>query len=464
MKKILVLFLIVAALLLAAPGVIGNRAEEQYRMLIGWLEQSGLSVERQEYRQGWFGAVADTVFRAQIPVSGAGAETEELRFTLHSDISHGPLTLEGLGLATIDSRVLVAGEDRFPGSEGAPIRTLIGLDGKGRTHLDLAPAEQTLDGGGSVVRFQGLSGDIQFDLTGERMTARLLMPGMSIEASDENVLTLSEAVADYKAWRGVSGLMLGGGNFGLQQLRIKDMERDRALLLNGLDIEVESREEGELIAGLVTYRLESLKLEDKVYGPGQLKVELGRLPAPVLVRIQQAIEDFQRNPMSEAEQEMALMSLFLSSGPMLLAKDPYFSLQPVWLETPEGRVEAGFSLRSVGLRWNELLNIQAVLNKLEVDTSLRIPEKLLRQLLEQQARARLEQQNSPENAENGGGVPLTPDQLTSLSRSEADMRLELWLSQEFLKREGKDILTKAALSGGLLTVNGKNIPLPQFGQ
>jgi len=464
MKKGLILFLIVVALLLAAPGVIGNRAEEQYRMLIDRLEQSGLNVERQEYRQGWFGAMADTVFQAQIPASGAGAETEELRFTLHSDISHGPLTIEGLGMATIDSRILVAGEDLFPGSERAPIRTLIGLNGKGQTRLDLAPGEQALDGGDSVVRFQGLSGDIQFDLTGERMTARLLVPGMSIEAGDENVLTLNEAVLDYKAWRGVSGLMLGGGDFSLQQLRVKDIETNRQLLLNGLGMEVKSREEGELIAGLATYRLESLRLEDRVYGPGQLKVELGRLPAPVLVRIQQAVEDFQRNPMSEAEQGMALMSLFLSSGPELLAQDPYFSLQPVWLETPEGRVEADFSLHPVGLRWNELSNIQAVLNKLEVETSLRIPEKLLLQLLEQQARVRLEQQNSPEHEESGGEAPLTPDQLMSLSRSEADRQLELWLSQEFLKREGKNILTMAKLSGGLLTVNGKNIPLPQFGQ
>ena len=464
MKKILILFLIVAALLLAAPGVIGNRAEEQYRMLIDRLEQSGLKVERQAYRQGWFGAMADTVFRVQIPASYAGSEMEERRFTLHSDISHGPLTMQGLGLATIDSRILVAGEDLFTGSEGAPIQTLIGLYGKGQTHLDLAPGEQPLNGGDSVVRFQGLAGDIQFDLTGEQMTARLMMPGMSIETGGENVLSLNEAAVDYKAWRGVSGLILGSGDFRLQQLSIKDTEGSRKLLLNGLGIEVESREVGELIAGMATYRLESLRLEDKVYGPGQLKVELGRLPAPVLVSIQQAIEDFQRNPMSETEQEMALMSLFLSSGPKLLAKDPYFSLQPVWLETPEGRMEADFFLRPVGLRWTELLNIQVVLNKLEMEASLRMPEKLLLQLLEQQARARLEQQNSPESEENGGEAPLTPDQLSSLSRSEADWQLELWLSQEFLKREGKDVLTVAALSGGLLTVNGKNIPLPQLGQ
>jgi len=461
MKKILVLFLIVAALLLAAPGVIGNRAEGQYRMLVDRLERSGLNVERQAYRQGWFGAKADTVFRAQIPVSGTGAGREELRFTLRSDISHGPLTLEGLGLAAIDSRILIAGEDIFPGLEGAPIRTLIGLDGKVQTHLGPASAEKSLDGGDSVVRFQDLSGDIRFDLTGERTTAKFLLPAMSIEAGGESVLTLNEAVVEYEAWRGASGLMLGGGSFSLQQLRIDDMKTDRQLLLSGLGIEVESREESQLIAGLANYRLESLRLEDRVYGPGQLKVELGRLPAPVLVRIQQAVEDFQRNPMSEAEQGMALMSLFLSSGPKLLARDPYFLLQPVWLETPDGRVEADFSLHPVGLRWNELSNIGVVLNKLEVDTSLRIPEKLLLQLLEQNARARLEQQNL---AEKRGDPPLTPDQLTSLSRSEADSRLELWLSQEFLKREGRDILTMARLSGGSLTVNGKSIPLPQFGQ
>ena len=43
----------------------------------------------------------------------------------------------------------------------------------------------------------------------------------------------------------------------------------------------------------------------------------------------------------------------------------------------------------------------------------------------------------------------------------AGQQLEFFLQQELAKRDGANIATKAKLVDGLLSVNGKTIPLPK---
>ena len=58
----------------------------------------------------------------------------------------------------------------------------------------------------------------------------------------------------------------------------------------------------------------------------------------------------------------------------------------------------------------------------------------------------------------------TPGELQEMVEAAATEQLDQLLVQGLVEREGSDIATVASLSNGLLTVNGKTVPLTMLTQ
>ncbi len=466
MKKFLLLFLLIGAALLAAPGIIGFSVEGRYQVLIDRLEQAGFKVVDESYQRGWFGAMAETRFRTRLPQNQvAGEQTEdELEFSLKSQVIHGPLTPNGFGLAEIESDIWAEGKSLFPADYPATIRTLVGLDGGGRTQLDLPSTELVPAGEGPRVQFGGLSGEVSFDADFEQMAIKARMPGLSIAEGNQTLIRLAEASLDSRSWRGSAGLVLGDGSFTLKTLEFSHPQTINDLSLGQVEVEVESSEQGEQVGGTVTYRLKTAKMGDQTYGPAVLRLEITNLAAPVLVRMRQALDEIEQKNLPEAQRNMAVMAVMMASGPELLKTNPGLALKQFRLVTPDGIVDGDFSLRAVELRLEEIGDSRALLDKLAADLSFRLPERLFRLLLEQQTLLRIAQQFE-QGVKEGDEVEMpAPEQLQQMVRTAAAEQLNQLLLQGVVERDGADIVSVASLSNGLLTVNGKTVPLNMLTQ
>ena len=467
MRKLLIVILVLAALLLlTVPGVVGMHAEGQYQQMVGQLQASGLRVVRNDYQRDWFGATAETELELPMPQDAAPQKSPQpLRFVLRSEISHGPFSpAQGVtgDQLIVDSEFLSDGKPLFPADYPALIQTRISLDGNGRTLIDLPPLELPGRHGQPAIQFKGAKGEMGFGADHGHLAMDLKLPYLRIDNGQGALFELEGAILDGAYERGVAGLMLGSGEVSIRRVGMLSGQV-ASLELRQLRAKVESSGAGERVQGAVRYTVDSVVVNGDSYGPAELDLRVDSLSAPVLGRMQKAMDEMAGQNLPPEQQGMALLSVMMSSGEEFLRSDPRLVLERLYVKTPEGTIEGRFKLQPIGLEWAEISNIGAILNKLDAEAELQMPEALFRAMFEQQARQMVMMQ--VEQQRMLGKDVATPDfeQLESQVAALADQQLEGLLQQEVLVRKGDDIATVATLRNGLLTVNGKSLPLPILG-
>ncbi|MCP5415897.1 MAG: YdgA family protein [Chromatiaceae bacterium] len=459
MKKIAVLTLIVLALVLGTPAIIGFRAETHYQMMIERIQHSGAKVISHRYQRGWFVSDAETRLRFALPDEAAIDTSEGLQLTLVSTVTHGPLLPSGVGLAEAESHLKFADQAIFPPGYPDSVNTTIDFNGSGRTSIDLPAAEIAGSMGRPDLSFGGLSGEIGFDVERGALDIRLLLKQLVVGNTGNRSVNLTGAQVISNFATGSSGLMLGSAEFSAQQLALGELEGGEQVGLYQPSIQLNSSERSDQVSTVVSYAFEKLEAGRAVYGPGQLQIELNRLSAPVLQRLQRETEEIRDQKLSDAARSLALMGVATNFAGELLQNDPELKIAPLRLVTPQGTLQGELSLRSKGLSLLDLANITLLVSKLDATMSLSIPEELLRMMLKARTNLLLEQQLA-ESMEQGGAVPeLDQDQLQELVELQVDEQLNNWLSQQFLTREGGDLVVVASLSSGSLIVNGRTLPL-----
>lgn len=468
MKKIiLILFVLAALILLAAPAVVGMQAEAHYQALVAGLEKNGFRVVRNHYRRGWLGASAETEFELAVPAD-AGAPPKTLGFVLRNRITHAPYSREhGVlpALAVIDTRLLPGGEPLFPADGPAPIQTRIGLDGAGRILIDFPELEQPARNGEPAIRFGGAKGTAAFSPGHDELTIDFRLPFLRIREQGGAGAEISAISLDARAGRTAAGLMLGSSRFGIGRILVRP-GGGGGLDIGNLLIEAETSAAGEMVEGRVSYALDSVRTDGAGFGPMVLDARFGNLPAAALAAIRQGVEEINSRRLPPDQQGMALFGVVMSNAAALLAADPRLSVDRLRLVTPEGVIEGWIELQTEGLQWAEISNPSTVLSKLLLDAGLRMPEKLLRQVFEQQARRMLMAQAARQRmpGEQAPEPGPDPERLRAQASMVAAQQIDSLLTQEILVRDGTAVETAASLRDGLLTVNGKTIPLPMMVQ
>lgn len=460
MKRFLALFVLLGAGLLGAPGIIGYQVETYYQGMVSQFTKAGLEIVSQDYNRGWFGAESETQFLLKLPVGPDRTETEEFRFTVISHIDHGPLTGDGIGLATIKSEINSDGEAILPKDYQAEINTLIDISGQGVTRVHLPATQFEAEGDRPAGHFEGMDGEMQFDSAFEQITMQLSLPALTLTENSEPLLEVKGVTLHSNSYKGVSGLMLGGGEFSIDRIAVQDRESGTRIEMAQLGIDAESRAEADAVSAYVRYRLEKVQVDDQTYGPAELKVGLGNLPASVLLQIQTSVEEINAQQLSDEKKGMALLSVLMGNASGLLKGDPIVTIDKLSVQTPDGLIAGKLSVQAVGLEWKEITNASAVLNKLVGDAAFQMPEKLFRMLLLQKVQTELLRQFEQRQLLSPDSEMPTAEQLDEMSQSVVEQQLVVMLGQEFIVKEGDSIFTNAKLADGLLSVNGKTIPLP----
>jgi len=142
MKKVIVVGLIVVVLLLLAPFGIGQLAAKRINDGLDNLviEAPFLSIVERKYHGGWFSSDLDVTFEMFGGLAPSLGDKDMARFTVHNDISHGPILGSGLGLARVKTHFVIKDEKTraemekiFGKEDPIDITTTFGLLGGGRT-------------------------------------------------------------------------------------------------------------------------------------------------------------------------------------------------------------------------------------------------------------------------------------------------------------------------------------------
>lgn len=465
MRKLLIaLLVLVGLLLLAVPAVVGMHAEVRYKEMVGQLEMSGFRVIRHDYQRGWFDATAETDLELPVPQMPDPTQQQQPKpvgFTLRSDIAHGPFSQGVTGeQLLIDSQILSQGKPLFPADYPALIQTKVSLDGEGRTLIDLPAIDLPAREGHPAISFQGAKGEMEFRTDNGRMAMNLELPSLQLSSGQQAgfVLEGMSLTGDYT--RSSEGLMLGTGDMKARRIGMASATGITGVEIRNLDIEVESAIEAKLVNGRMRYRLDSIKVAEDNFGPIDVELQMDNLSALALAQIQQGMDELGQQQLPPQQRGMAAMGVMLNNGPVLLKDDPRFAIKRLHVQTPDGVIDGSLKVQPVGLEWAEIANMPAILNKLEAEAELQMPERLFLAMFKQQARQVVMMQIEQQRMLGEEVAEPDPEQMEVHIENMARQQLDGLLQQEILVRKGEDIATVASLRNGLLTVNGKSLPLP----
>ena len=457
MKKLAILFSILVLALFIAPGLIGFKAQSEYQEIISGMQQAGIEVTGSDYQRGWFGSQAETEFKLNLPPDAAAAE---LKISMHSDIVHGPLSPDGgLALASIGTYFKTDGKALFPEEENKILNTRIGMDGNGKTLITIPALKFVGEPGRPEIQLSGADGELVFDTGFTQLDIDLTIPELWLGGADGESFRVTGVTLGSKFKAGTSGLRLGNGKLGIKQIDFVNPKNGVAVKIDAINLYGDTREDGDNLAFTANYSIDAIAVNDAGYGPAEISLEFENIPATVAARLQKGIREVRSKKLSQEQQGMAMMSLLMGAGPELLKANPRLAIKRLFVKTPDGDIEGSLSIASDGLLWSEIDNIQSILKKLNADASIRLPEKLLRPLLEAQAKQSIIQHIEMRN-KMGESVDMpSAEEIQTLGQDLVEQRLGDLLQQGVLVRDGTYLSSAAKLGGGLLSVNGKTIPL-----
>ncbi len=453
-------FLLTCVVLAITPAIIGLEAEKQYMLLTEQWGQRSISVLDHYYSRNWFSSDAKTELVFTIPFAGRkSSDQSEFSFYLQSSIAHGPLTITGqIGLADISTRLLSADNNGSHGDIPATLQTLIALSGAGSTTIDIPAVEIRSDDTRVGISTGGLTGEIQYaaGMSGIRIDAGL--KDLTVARGSEKQLALGQLALSAEGWLGTTGLLLGKGDLALSDLDVNHKGGALSLKLDQMGLSFESSETADHAALKTICTVGRVDINNALYGPGRITLAVDKLPVPALIKLQEAIEMLNRQRLPQEQQRMAMTHLLLAHGMGLLTDDPLFAIEALQLETPKGKIRGELRLQTKGIYWIDLVT-GSWLKKLLGDASLRMPETIFKQMLLRLAEQRISRKMAQPQQSVEDKESYYPKDQAAIAEAMSRRQHESFLRQGLVKRDAGDITVVATLSDGMLTLNGKTIPL-----
>jgi len=466
MRKALLIAIILAIVaLLVAPGIVGIEAKTQYQSLISQLESSGLKSVKQNYQQGLLTSNATSEWEINIPQQPDGTPASKLNFTIHSNITHGPYSLEyGVmqAVAIIDTQLKPAQSSILPAGYGANIRTRMEFDGSSHNRFNLSAIKQSSVKDKPAVIFDGATGSIIFGPGYNKAIVDLAAPSLRIKDKGTFEVVISGMSLKSESTQGIVGLMLGGGAFAIDSITATPATDEPAVSMQKLQFSFDSSATEENAEIAASYKVDSLTANRESYGPIILDLRLSNLSTPALGAFQQAINKLNSQQLSPNQQGIAMFGLMMTHGAAFLKNDPKLAIEKLHVATPDGLIKGHLEIQTDELLWTELFNVNVLVNKLKIDINLQMPEQILHSIFKQQAHQMLTMQIQQQQL-LGMDVSAPDDrQLDEQTTLMANQQLDNLLSQEFVVLDGSEVKAVASLRDGLFSINGKSLPLPML--
>jgi uncharacterized protein YdgA (DUF945 family) len=383
MKRLVTVVLVMALLLVGAPWVIGNVAEDRVDRELDAMVKAApyLGIVERSYTRGWFRSEQEVTFE----VLGAAMRPlgAQSRFTVHNEILHGPvLGLSGLGLARVNSKLVLDPRIRaellktFGTDEPLRVSTRVGFLGGGTTTLSSEARELKLDDGGTI-SWDDLDIDIGYSGNFDSISVQGDWP--RFEARNprlKSFLRMEDLVLDLDSERVKGHLYQTDGDFSIDDLTFAS-DGVAPTTLKDLKFVLDTSDDGDftsIATRLGTGRIGGLpELENLELTATHCDFKLRRLHTETLVHISNAI--------AESYQHPAAAALLPDAALELLKHDPELLIDRVGFETKDGAAYFKGVVRVVGATEKDLrMGALSLISRLDADLHFEAPQKVIESL------------------------------------------------------------------------------------
>jgi uncharacterized protein YdgA (DUF945 family) len=473
MKKLVAVVVALILVLAAAPWFMGRMAHSRIDRGLDSLvkEIPYIKIAERKWTSGWFRSESLVTFQVVLPGMGANKPvnaladaapipvepapqvipkfqiTEPLRFSVRSQVLHGPvLGSAGLGLARMDTKFVISEEIRnkiiemVGTDEPVRIRTRLAFFGGGTTTISGDARTVTLDKLG-VAQAKGSVAWEDFKLSigtgreGKSYDFKGAQPRIEFKSDNgaEHVLISDMSMVGSGA-RVLEDLYEGEMTFGIGKVSITSSQSP-TIAVSDIKYGVDADSQGDYFdyairigsGEIKTAALDAVKVQIKGV---HYDMTLRHLHSKTLQKLTTAVRDAYSTAMENPENaEAAMVGPLTEHGMELLKHDPELLLDRIGIVTDQGEAAFKGVIKLSGVTDEDLKSGGlALVPKLMADITFEAPQAML------------------EKVPNGAMV------------------IGMGIDQGYLKREGGKVTSHIQFRNGKLTINDKSPQLPpQFG-
>lgn len=480
MKKVIASVVVLALLLLCAPWGMGRIAESRVNSGLDKLvkEVPYIKIAERKWTHGWFHSEQNVTFEfvlpkllnapkpvaafadaappaaeapaapavPQMPRAMPSLPTGPIRFSVHNDVTNGPLLgSAGIGLARLDTRLVISDETRKkieavvgPG-DIVNITTRMGLfgggtttfSGKGRS-IDLAKLGKASDKG--TIAWDDFSLVVGIGRNSSSYDLQGRQPRIEVnEGAGGDRFQMTNLTLDGSGSRITKNLYDGGMVLGVGKVSAVTT-RTPAFEMAAIKYGVNSSKKGDFMDYAVQIGSGAIKAPPLEAQGFQIKevhydMTLRHLHIDTLQKLMEGLQAISTKHVeagtgSAAEMQAAIIQPFKEQGIELMKHDPELSLDRIGLVTADGEGIIKGLIKLEGVTDQDMTaGIMAIIPKINADLTVEIAEALANKI--------------------PSAAPM----------------VAMGISQGFLKRENGKLTSHVEFKHSGLTVNGK-LPLP----
>ncbi|OEU81039.1 MAG: hypothetical protein BA872_06250 [Desulfobacterales bacterium C00003060] len=474
---VLGLFFLIAVLLGAGTFWLGLEAKQQYNNILQQASTfQNVYVSNESYSRGFLRSQARTGVEIRTPGACKPGE-EPLRFTLVHDIRHGPLPLwESLigekprkpALAIIETQIELSPETQsrlkkaFGEISETPTiinHTTFFLGGNGESQLVIPAFQQTIGKVDKVtVDWKGLTSNVAFDADFKTFTGSLSASGLETFGKDGK-LGMEGIESAFNVHEVPSGLFLGDVSLDVSLVEFSGNGNGQRFSINDLQMKTSSQASNDTINYSMAMRIEQTMADDTAYGPGGYELQLRKLDAASLAKLQRVAQEVQTQfPQQPADQITQMMiAKYAQILPDLLKKSPEIEITQLSLNTNDGAFTGKAKIVFDGTNAATLNNPLLLLNAVTAHAEFTIADRLLQRILESISKKEIIAANN-----QGKGAVLSEEEISALAAVKTAKRLETLVEKNSLVHEHGNYKASADYRQGQVILNGRPVTLQEL--
>lgn len=461
-RKIAIYIVLICTLLGSAPYLTGMLAQTKFIDVISLLnevETVPATVTLLEYHRGWRKSTAKT----QVTIySDRGNKLKEYRLVFNHDIRHGPFVqllddnwkLWEFARAVIFSKLELSQEAEKILLAEVGQTHLLGLSGifaiNGEVKIIATGPQIKLKehAGTDRVAFKGINGEWIISSDMKEIKGAVVLPGMDFDLEGSQLLASNLNYSTHFV-KSPEGLWPGSFDAKLDKISLVLEQGKFNLSLEGFASKASMVANGATTNLLGSFHIDKATLNGKTYGPIEYSNSLNHVDTTVLKSFLTLNHQLKTGDSTASNK---LTQFFISRMPDFLQRRPEFTIEKLYIHTPDGDVNGQAYIAAGGIDTNNL-NIQQLLKSIVAKASLEIPKIMLKDMLLMQYSKEYEQKQ----ATMGATDPALPPVDQSV-----DETLSKWLQARTLTEKEQYYVVTLEFKDGNFLINGhaNQIPLP----
>ena len=471
-KKILaIVVLIVLLLAIATPYLAGLITYARYMQALEVLQQiNGVKLENIQYKRKYLTAIATThvdISRtslvkkfANIKPLATASENQDIHFTIEHKFFHGPIVPEKMAGSGekkwhfIQALAFSAARMDDPihthveviDKEIARARTVIHLSGSGQTLIESLAFNHNNVKKNVKVSWDAFKALFEFAPNFAQLKGKAEISKVDIQSQAHHV-HLNNVLLDIDRKIGKAHLWYGKQQLKIGMMREKTQQQHNEV--KEFHIDVEQLLKDKLVQYNLNANLDAAKFLKGDYKNGTLTLNVAKLSPKALHRWHELFHDIDKGSISN--KDFKLLDKALELVPQLLKTKPTLHLNYGY-DAVSGPVKTEINLSIQDKKVKKLTNLFHVLNYLQGDAYLYLPESVLKSLIEDHVRKRIVLETREK--------PLSEaDYILRVRKSTTEM-LEALVKDKIFVKQNDHYSLKAKLIGDELLLNGKTHKLP----